>query len=140
MLKTLCYVSSQKNSLKISDLSNLFKSVKRNNISVGISGILFHNNGNFLQVLEGNAEKVDRLYEKIRVDNRHHSIIIIIDTEICGRLFEDYDTEFSIIDNNRQIRKLKLYLNWLKQAELEEVNKLITIIENFVGIKVFAAT
>ena len=139
MLKTICYVSSQKNNLRISDLSNLFKCTKRNNISIGISGILLHNNGNFMQILEGDAEKVDRLYEKIRVDDRHHSIIVLVNTEICDRLFEGYDTEFSIIDNNKQIHKLKLYLNWLKQAELGRVNKLITIIENFVGVKVFTA-
>ena len=139
MLKTICYVSSLNNSLKTSDLSHLFKTTKNNNTCIGISGILIHKNGNFLQILEGEVEKVDTLYQNIRLDNRHHGLIVIVDTEICDRLFESYDTKFSIVDNNRQIHKLKLYLNWIKQAELEKVNKLIKIIENFVGIKVFTA-
>jgi hypothetical protein len=139
MLKTICYVSSQKNSLKISDLNNLFNSTKINNTYVGISGILIYKSGNFLQILEGDVGKVDRLYQKILLDNRHHSIIMLIDTEICDRIFESYNTEFPIIENNRQIHKLKLYLNWLKYAELQKINKLITIIENFVGVKVLTA-
>ncbi len=139
MLKTICYVSSLNSSLKINDLNHLFKTTKSNNTCIGISGILIHKNGNFLQILEGEVEKVDTLYQNICLDNRHHSIIIIINTEICDRIFESYGTEFSIIESNRQIHKLKQYLNWLKQAELQKVNKLITIIENFVGVKVFTA-
>jgi len=140
MLKTICYVSSSYNDLKSNDLNKLFNATIRNNTRSKISGILIYKNGNFLQILEGEADKVDNLYQKICLDTRHHGAILIIETKLCDRIFDSYDKEFPIINNKKQMSKLKHYLNWLKEAELQKVNKLIRVIENFIEVKVLTAT
>ncbi|WP_452599807.1 BLUF domain-containing protein [Pontimicrobium sp. MEBiC01747] len=139
MLKTICYVSSSDIDLNISDLNELFKTTIKNNTHSKISGILIYKNGNFLQIIEGEENQIDKLYTKICLDARHHGTILIIETKICDRVFDNYSTEFPIINNNKQMLKLKHYLNWLKEAELHKVNKLIRIIENFIEIKVLTA-
>lgn len=135
MLYNLCYVSSAKNNLSNLDLEHLFVVNKRNNIDLDISGILIYNNGNFLQILEGEQQKVHTLYTKISKDGRHNSIIKLIDTPIEERIFDDYGSGFIIIDDNKKLNQLKHYINWIKEAELSHVDKVIKIVENFIDKK-----
>jgi len=135
MLYNLCYVSSSKASLTAKDLEHLFHVNKRNNMELNISGILVYNNGNFLQILEGEKQKIDSLYKKISKDHRHSDIIKLISTSINERIFKDYENGFIIVNDIKKLKQLENYLNWLKEAEIKSVDKVIRIIENFIGIK-----
>lgn len=132
MLQTICYVSSTNNGVVYNDLKHLFHITKRNNIHLNVSGILIVKNGNLLQLLEGEKQDVNKMYKKIREDNRHHNIIQILNTSSRDRLFENYDTGFAIVNSKRKLKQLKSYLNWLKEADLKRVNKLIRLLENFI--------
>ena len=135
MSHTLCYVSSAKSSLSETDLEHLFRVNKRNNTKLGISGLLVYNNGNFLQILEGEEQKIHKLFAKISQDSRHNNIIKLIQAPIEERIFDDYESGFVMVEDNTKLNQLKNYLNWIKEAELISVDTIINIVENFIGKK-----
>jgi hypothetical protein len=50
------------------DLSAIQATAKTNNGPLDVTGSLFYNGGWFLQVLEGPASTLDKLYKKIELD------------------------------------------------------------------------
>jgi len=133
MPHTLCYVSSAKDSLSNSDIEHLFRVNKRNNTEFDISGVLVYNYGNFLQILEGDEQKINLLFEKISQDPRHNNIIKLIDTSIEERVFDDYNFGFVVVENPKTLKQLEKYLKWVRKAELKPVDKIINIVENFIA-------
>lgn len=132
MAYTLCYVSSSRDDLSASDLEHLFYVNKRNNTELNISGILIYNHGNFLQILEGEEQKITSLFKKISQDKRHNSIIKLIESTISERIFDDYENGFVLVNDNKKLSELQQYLNWIKEAEMKNVDKVIKIVENFI--------
>ncbi len=132
---SLCYVSSAKESLPSIDLEHLFHVNKRNNTELNISGILIYNNGNFLQILEGEEHKINTLFAKISDDSRHSNIIKLIHSPIDERIFDDYESGFIVVEDSKNLYQLKSYLDWIKEAELITVDKVIRIVENFIDKK-----
>lgn len=135
MLQTICYVSNSSPNLTNKELQELLHSTKENNLKLKISGVLIHNNGNFFQIIEGLQKNIEALYRKIMIDKRHHHVIELINQPIKQRVFRDYETSFSIIDNSEKMQKLETYLNWLKNAEMKSIDKLIKVTENFIYTK-----
>lgn len=72
------------------DLHVLLEEARRANTSNGITGILLFENGYFFQVLEGPATAVVELYNKIRVDPRHHTVTKLVGAPIQERTFTDW--------------------------------------------------
>ena len=133
MLYTLCYVSSSHDNLSAKDLEHLFRVNKRNNTDLDVSGILIYNNGNFLQILEGDENKVKSLFKKIQGDSRHNNLITLINDNIEERIFHDYDSGFIHFEDPVKRKELHNYIGWLKEAEVKNVDKVVRIVENFIG-------
>jgi len=57
------------------------------NQSQGITGLLAVENGKVCQALEGDAARVDSLYEAIRRDPRHHGVLLMDRRDISGQHF-----------------------------------------------------
>jgi len=55
---------------------------------VGITGMLLHRGGSFLQVLEGRSSVVSDMMVRIESDPRHKDLRIICDRMIAGREFK----------------------------------------------------
>lgn len=132
MLYTLCYVSSCKNNLTVKDLEHLFRVNKRNNTEHNVSGILIYNNGNFLQILEGDEDLVQTLFKKIRNDARHSNLITLINNPLDDRIFTDFDSGFIHFEDPKKRKELHNYISWLKEAEIKNVDKVVGIVENFI--------
>jgi len=132
MLKTICYISdSTLNDLPY-DLKKIFQTAKTNNIKNQITGLLIYKSNNFFQILEGDQKKVDKLFHKISLDDRHQNIFKILETTIESRHFEDYRFGFTIIKNKDALNNLEDYLNWLRDAENTIANEIVTMIKNFI--------
>ena len=69
-------------------LSSIVRQCKLNNPSNDISGALYHRHGRYLQILEGESTKVDRLMSGILKDKRHSNCLIQLHTEISQRTFD----------------------------------------------------
>jgi hypothetical protein len=72
---------------------------RRNNRSVGLTGVLLHRGRRFLQVLEGERAAVEATVARIRQDPRHKAIVALSEREVTARAFGDWamasDSELS---------------------------------------------
>ena len=113
-LHTVCYVSTAISTITIENVSEVFDGIVENNLELGITGVLLFSRGNFMQVMEGPPHNLLPLYETIKRDQRHHHIIEIINQSIIERMFENYRTGFTIIDQSREIFNLQKYLRFIE--------------------------
>ena len=67
----LLYSSDASPDLDEAEIDTLIETSKQNNMAKGISGLLIYMNRCFLQLLEGEEQKVRELYGKISRDPRH---------------------------------------------------------------------
>ena len=131
MLRTICYVSNAAPSLDEKGLSDLYDEAIQKNSEKGITGILLYSDGNFMQIMEGEPSPLNKLYQNIENDHRHHHLIKLIDRDIDQRIFENYSNGFTIINNEQEVFKLNLYLNWLKDNFEGDVQRLVEIVKPF---------
>jgi len=64
------------------------------NKAVGVTGMLLYQDGNFMQVLEGNEHSVRGVYAKIERDPRHRGLITLLQGEIEDRQFPTWSMGF----------------------------------------------
>jgi hypothetical protein len=67
------------------------------NSQLDVTGVLLHSEGNFFQVLEGDAEVIESLYAKIGRDKRHKNVVLIIREPIVSRSFADWSMGFASV-------------------------------------------
>jgi hypothetical protein len=90
-------------------LQALLTLAHRRNTELAITGVLFYANERFLQVLEGEEEAVRALYELIKRDPRHHSVIAYADKPIIERSFGEWAMAFQP-SSPQQVLQLAGYL------------------------------
>lgn len=103
MYYEILYSSVATSHLERSELIDIAEISQRNNIELGVSGMLIYNNREFLQLLEGPREKVVSLMNKISEDPRHASIRIIWQHDIENKGFEKWDMGFVDMDDNDEL-------------------------------------
>lgn len=86
MLVRLLYVSRE-SSESPADLDAILASSRKNNPTIGITGILCHGGGIYLQAIEGGRNAVNNLFCKIMADPRHHDVVLLDYQEITERRF-----------------------------------------------------
>lgn len=95
MLSRLVYYSRQNPvRLSIREVSELIQRARVNNGAQGLSGGLLWSGRYFLQVLEGDRERVEKLYNVIRVDPRHQDVTLIEQSLVDERLFGEWYMAF----------------------------------------------
>ncbi|MDO9017261.1 MAG: BLUF domain-containing protein [Deltaproteobacteria bacterium] len=75
-------------------LLDLLQQCRDNNARLGITGLLLHRNGNFLQVLEGPPDVIRSLYHRIRVDARHRGCFTLSEGTLSERMFPTWSMAF----------------------------------------------
>lgn len=96
----LMYASYAKQYFSDNDLAELLIKSRKNNSNLGITGMLVHRDGNFIQVLEGEENAVKTLYETIKADKRHAGEIVISEGEISERQFANWAMDFRNYSKN----------------------------------------
>ncbi len=86
----LLYISFATRSMSRQDLREIRDASILNNGPEGITGILFYQDGMFLQVLEGERAALDELLDRLRRDCRHRGLTILLDEPIQARSFPDW--------------------------------------------------
>ncbi|MGD0268073.1 MAG: BLUF domain-containing protein [Candidatus Sulfotelmatobacter sp.] len=104
-LISLIYLSSEAVPFSEQDLIELLEKSRQSNAALGMTGMLLYKDGNFLQVLEGETEKVLALYEKIRQDERHRSLTILSREAISHRDFPDWSMGFRDLRSPDTVRR-----------------------------------
>ncbi|HEX2560936.1 BLUF domain-containing protein [Phenylobacterium sp.] len=86
----LAYLSSATAPLSPADLEEVLGQSRRNNARDGLTGMLCHYDGSFLQFLEGDKPKVVAAFERISGDRRHGGVIEVYRQPIATRAFSDW--------------------------------------------------
>jgi len=76
------------------EIADIIAACERNNTPAGITGILIHDRGRFIQLLEGPAEALDHLFERIRSDTRHKQVSRLLHEPCSSRITPDWSMAF----------------------------------------------
>ncbi|MFE7194998.1 BLUF domain-containing protein [Microbacterium oxydans] len=89
-LVSLVYTSTASQPFRETALEQLLAVCRRLNDGRGITGMLLHRDGRFIQVLEGQADTIAHLVDTIRRDPRHRDLRVLLTQSIAERRFPDW--------------------------------------------------
>lgn len=89
-LHSLIYVSRACRPFPTNELHSLQAKALEANRAAGISGCLLYQDGQFMQLLEGQRETILALYERIRRDPRHDNLRLVMEAPVKRRIFRDW--------------------------------------------------
>ena len=100
------YFSKSTEFFNESSLPILLEQWRDYNTKANITGILLYVRGSFIQVLEGEAQAVETLFNHIQTDPRHTDVIRVMNRPIVQRLFPDWTMGYEIV-TSRQMEGIK---------------------------------
>lgn len=96
----IVYYSNTTRDLSEQDLIDLLLVANRYNAANGITGCLVYANGKFVQLLEGERQRVIELFEKIKRDPRHNNVTVTVEMTVNQKLFPDWGMAFKFLDKD----------------------------------------
>lgn len=106
MLSRLIYASRETRQFANEDIDQILAASRRNNLKDGVTGMLCHGDGRFLQYLEGDKTAVQSIYDRIAGDERHTDVILIEQVNAERRIFGDWSMGF--VDVNDMLTNVTL--------------------------------
>ena len=94
----ITYISTATVTMTTESLMDILNTARLNNISLGVSGMLLFTGTEFIQILEGNEQVVEKLLEKIKTDHRHKNFRIIEKKKITVREYAEWTMGFRRVD------------------------------------------
>ncbi|MEO7050811.1 MAG: BLUF domain-containing protein [Rhodanobacter sp.] len=94
-LKAVVYRSQAAYPMGVRDLDQLLAGARAFNEKAGISGALLHDQGVFLQYIEGPRESVDRVYARIHRSHQHEQLVELMCQPIDTRQFSRWHMAFA---------------------------------------------
>ena len=91
------YCSASTKTYTPTDLAALLAECRERNSKAGLTGMLLYRDRTFFQVLEGDRQVVEALFEKLALDKRHTRITKIIQEPIEERSFAEWTMGYSKI-------------------------------------------
>ncbi|GAB3750824.1 BLUF domain-containing protein [Spirosoma pomorum] len=106
----IIYFSSSVKQLQEEDLTTILQQSRQNNSQVGVTGVMLYVRGSIIQVLEGQKEIIESLYQRIEKDPRHQDVVRVFSRPITKRLFGDWNMGYETI-TTRQLEDVKRTIN-----------------------------
>ncbi len=78
------------------DVDRIVQQSRHNNAVDGITGLLWHDAGRFLQILEGPVSGVTATFARIAADPRHRDVRILSDRQVDAREFGYWSMEHGV--------------------------------------------
>jgi hypothetical protein len=94
MVHRITYLSSSAEPFPVEELESLLQQSQRLNSRDQISGLLIYHSGSFIQVIEGPRPALGDAMSRIRVDRRHHGVIVVEDRDVETREFVKWNMAF----------------------------------------------
>ena len=94
------YVSSAVGPWGRAELTALLEQSRAKNTSLGVTGLLLHREGTFMQVLEGEEDVVRPLYGTIAHDPRHADVVNVWGSLSPTRRFGEWSMGFRDLDTH----------------------------------------
>jgi class 3 adenylate cyclase len=103
-MKRLTYISKCSDTISDEEIENIGTVSVKNNQKLDLNGVLLYAHGMFFQVLEGEKDKVDQVYEKIKKDPRHTDIVCLkAENNISERVFSEWSMKTVNLEKNVDI-------------------------------------
>lgn len=125
---SVIYVSVADPLLLPDDIDAILVTARRNNARDSLTGALIYNGHNFMQLLEGPADRVDACLAAIREDRRHSGVIEIRRHAIERREFADWAMLYEPDFQGHGAELARLAANGRLDPEFERM------IDNFVAL------
>lgn len=93
----IVYFSTSVGAFEEKDLAVILRQSRANNPPQGITGVMLYIRGSIIQVLEGDRDVLETLYNKIERDPRHTGISKVFSRPISQRLFADWNMGYETI-------------------------------------------
>jgi Sensors of blue-light using FAD len=93
-LHRIIYTSHSNQIMTPGALVELLRRSREKNTRLGVTGLLLHADGSFMQTIEGEDGTLHGLYAAIAQDPRHSGAIIMCDDPIAQRSFNDWSMAF----------------------------------------------
>jgi hypothetical protein len=90
----MAYVSTASKLFEPAELREMLKEANERNKKTGVTGMLLYKDGQFMQVLEGEAEAVTATFSRISADPRHHGIMVLVKGAVKERRFPGWSMAF----------------------------------------------
>lgn len=104
---SIIYVSVADPLIGSDDIKAILDSARRNNARDGLTGALLYTGYNFMQLLEGPADKLGACLQAIREDPRHSGMVEIRRRQIEQRDFADWSMLYaSKLEGGEDLRHL----------------------------------
>lgn len=97
MLIQLIYTSAAIRDYSDTELAEILNKCVANNRQREVSGLLLYSKGGFMQVIEGEADVIDELFQIISSDPRHHDIEVHLRTPVFEREFSQWHMGYRTI-------------------------------------------
>lgn len=117
-LYELVYVSESTREFTPEELADLLRHARTANAQRGVSGMLVHHRGRFIQLLEGERDEVERLYRHIERDPRHRDSRIVWQSAVDARSFAQWSMGWLAPDDDA-IRREPGYSLFLETGVLK---------------------
>ncbi|MGM0636029.1 MAG: BLUF domain-containing protein [Bacteroidota bacterium] len=99
-LKYVSYISNQSQILREEDIQDLLYKVREKNRKLAITGLLLLIQGKFIQYIEGPEDEIISVYESIKNDTRHNSLLLLDIGDLKERQFKDWSMSYKKINND----------------------------------------
>lgn len=92
---SLTYISTAARPFTTAELGDLLATTRERNHAAGLTGVLLHAGGHFIQTLEGAEQAVEATFGRVLVDRRHRNVDVALREEIVERTFPDWSMGFA---------------------------------------------
>lgn len=82
------------------DFSDILTTARSRNPAHQITGVLFYDQGKFIQILEGEKQSIHKLLSKIEQDARHTNVTVLMDEPITKRELLTWNMEAFDLSGN----------------------------------------
>lgn len=97
-MRQLIYTSRAVTPLGELKLKDLLEISRRNNSLRGITGMLLHHEGAFVQALEGPSNDVRSTFDRICADPRHREVRTLLTRDVESREFPDWSMGYASVN------------------------------------------
>ncbi len=100
-MKRITYISRFSRTLSHIEIDEIGHVAQKNNKKDNITGVFICSSGVFFQTIEGDDEKIDRLFTKIKHDPRHKDLICLkTEKDIGKRQYPDWSMKMLNLDDS----------------------------------------
>lgn len=113
-------------------IDSILTSSSKNNLKSDITGALLYSGGYFCQVIEGEEDKIEDIFEKIQLDSRHAKVTVLYFERVNERSFSEWSMAFVGIEES-----MRFDISDLKDAKNKETMKqtgknIVSVLEDLV--------